>query len=441
MKYKIRIILIFACIAQVVLLTQAIVKGKPWLTGDSPVYINLAHSMINGIGYGRMCQAGFVIEPTRLPGYPGFIGLLFTVFGDNNLWIILAQSALYLASVYFTYKIAVKIFGKETGLVFLLFSSVYPFMAFAAAQISPEIPSLFFITIGLYLLSNPKILNLILSAISLSVAAYIRPNLILLGFFISFFCLVFSREKRKNYLLIPVIILIAFFPWAVRNYYTFGKFTPTALVSGVGVSFYVSSWEVLISPKTMTEYNDKGNFNDEARSSGFAAQIEGITNKVRECCPDDNDIVATSVANCDSLAKVTVIENEMFRLGIENIKAHPIEYLWNSFINVFRMWFTYYGLDNYPIYIKLPLISLGVLALLLGVCGIVFTIISNRLNLRSPLLISLLVTILYFPATMSLLNTQARYTIPARLLLLLFASFAIIRLKEIVFDRSKPQFE
>lgn len=441
MKYKIRIILIFACIAQIILLTQAIVKGKPWLTGDSPVYINLAHSMINGIGYGRMCQAGFVIEPTRLPGYPGFIGLLFAVFGDNNLWIILAQSVLYLAAVYFTYKIAIKIFGKGTAIVFLSFSSIYPFIPYAVAQISPEIPSLFFITAGLYFLSNPKILNLILSAVSLSVAAYIRPNLILLGFFISFFCLIFSKENRKNYLVIPVIVFILFLPWAIRNYYTFGKFTPTAVVSGVGVSFFVSSWEGLISPRTITEFNDKGTFNDEARSSGFASQLEGITNKVRECCPDDNDAVATSVANCDSLAKVTVIENEMFRLGIENIKAHPMEYLWNCFKNMFRMWFTYYGFADYPIYIKFPLILLGVLALLLGICGIIFTITGNQLNLGNPLLISLLVTIFYFPATLSLLNTQARYTIPARLLLLLFASFAIIRFEEIVFRGSKTKFE
>ncbi|MBA2334804.1 MAG: glycosyltransferase family 39 protein, partial [Blastocatellia bacterium] len=382
MKPNVKIIWL-AVLLNLFLSVVFIYLSRPWLTDDSLGHIDLANSILNGSGFGRFCSFGYLVEPSRLPGYPGFIAILFVLFGDSHLSILLVQSLLLAASVFLTYRIAIDIFGISTAYAFLMFSVIYPFLANASALISPEILCLFFTTAGICALKSSKRPALVLSGIMFSAASYVRPNMILLGCLIAFFCIVFLRERRLNYLFIPITIAILFVPWTIRNYYVFGKITPTAVVTGLGVSVFVSSWESRTSTRTIISFG-KGNINEEAQNSGLAGQVDEISNKLRECCPDDDPKVLISVATCDTTKKQSVIDQEMLRHGVDNIKAEPLKYLWNCFINSFRMWFTYFGLDSFPFFIRLPLIFLGVAALALGLLGIAFVLFEHHERLRNP---------------------------------------------------------
>ena len=100
-----------------------------------------------------------------MPGYPIFIAASRFITGYNNIGIVLIQAALFLASVWFVYKVAIRVFGELTGFIFLVFSAVYPFVAYSAGQLSPEMPVVFLVSLAFFLLSDPTNRRVALAAI------------------------------------------------------------------------------------------------------------------------------------------------------------------------------------------------------------------------------------------------------------------------------------
>ncbi|MBO0722000.1 MAG: glycosyltransferase family 39 protein [Blastocatellia bacterium] len=206
-------------------LAVLVVKTVPWTTGDSERYIRLADSLSRGLGFGLGNETSFEPEGMRMPGYPLFIAASRLVAGHNNWGIVLAQVALFLASVWFIYKVAVKAFGALTGLVFLAFSAVYPFVAFSACQISPETPVVFLVSLAFFLLSDPTARRVALAALLIGLSTYFRPNLILLNFALAAALVLMNRRNYRKALLMIIIAIVVAFPWAIRNFRLFGIFT------------------------------------------------------------------------------------------------------------------------------------------------------------------------------------------------------------------------
>src|SRR5262249_62260571 len=98
----------------------------------------LSESLSRGLGFGLGAEASFEPEGWRMPGYPIFIAASRFITGYNNIGIVLIQAALFLASVWFVYKVAIRVFGELTGFIFLVFSGVYPFCAFCGGRQAPS---------------------------------------------------------------------------------------------------------------------------------------------------------------------------------------------------------------------------------------------------------------------------------------------------------------
>ena len=124
--------------------------------GDSLIYADLAHNLFANHIYG-VTEAGSVIRPTliRLPGYPIFLGICFSLFGDQNfiaaVWV---QALLALIECCLLGVLAARLMGKRAGLIALGLAALCPFTSNYVAAALTETLSLFCITLALFSLER-----------------------------------------------------------------------------------------------------------------------------------------------------------------------------------------------------------------------------------------------------------------------------------------------
>ena len=400
-----------------------IMKTAPWTTADSGLYIELSKSLMDGRGFGHGDATSYEPEGLRAPGYPVLVAAGRFITGGNNIGIVLIQSALFLISVWLIYKVAVRTFGPMTGLIFLLFSTIYPFIAYSVGQISPEIPSVFLLSLAFFLLTDPTIWRVALAASLIGISAYIRPNLILLNFAFAAALVLMDRRFYRKALLVAAIAIIVALPWAARNYLAFGKFTPMPVAKGSGASLLLATWQSRVSIPTLVEYGMNGNINAEARFAGMADQIEDLNRRIG--VPENTIFV--SLQNYPGNRKKIKADELFAEAAISNIKKYPLAYLKSTLTNSIRMWFSAYFPENISTVIRYGLLTEGILLLIFGLAG-AFVTVRDADEKQRWVLILFATTFLYFSLTLCWLHTEARYTIPARLLLLLFAAHFMDRL-------------
>jgi 4-amino-4-deoxy-L-arabinose transferase-like glycosyltransferase len=411
----------------VVVMLELVIKTGSWLTSDSPRYIALAASFAGGNGFSLATGAGFEPEGMRMPGYPLLIYVCQLLFSDM-LGVVILQCLLMLISVWLIWRVALKVFGEATGLIFLALSSVYPFVSFSAGQISPEIPTVFILAAIFYLLLHRTWTRFILVGVLMALAVYFRPNLLLFGLFLTPACALADRRLVLKAVLMLVSSGLVLFPWALRNYQTFGVFTPMTVYRGTGLSLFLATWQPKVSVRSLVEYGMGRQETAELETSGMLAQVHALNEEIG-VRPDTLFVTMELFPGNDKKARVDQVYT---RAAISNIKAAPLLYLFGSVKNMGRMWFSAYLPESVPFIIRLGLILEGVLIFILGMTGTVLAMIRTRVDKDSRLIVfAAASTFLYFTLTLCWLHTEARYTIPARLILLMLAAYGLKRLWEL----------
>lgn len=413
-------------------------KTYPGTNGDTRRYLALAESLRNGNGYGLITDNGFESEGMRAPGYPVFILIGKSIGGDSNLAVILLQAVLYLASIWLVYRITVKLFGRKSGIIFLGLSAIYPFIMYSVGQISPEIPTVFLITLAVFLVLETSTWRIVAAVALLGASAYFRPNLIFLSvvFFISLL-IANRRNWQKSLLVVATAVLIAS-PFALRNYAIFGKLTPIPILGATGNSLMLATWSSRISFNSLIRYGmmDKYDITDEIRRSGMLEQIAGINRQIG--VPEDTSFVSMEVYPTN---ETKMKADELLRqAAYRNISENPFGYARVVVSNSVRMWFTSQLPDNYPRLLKAALVAEGVFVALFAVIGLI-TALRNRDEQNNFIVILLCGLLLYFVLTLSWSHTEARYTISVRLFILMFAAKAIYELVKLSAARLSPKAE
>jgi 4-amino-4-deoxy-L-arabinose transferase-like glycosyltransferase len=387
------------------------------MTSDSGRFIALSESLTQRREFGLVEESVYEPEGWRLPGYPLFIALSRMIAGGSNWGIVVAQSALFLASVWMIYKVAGRIFGAWTGFCFLTLSLIYPFVAYNVGQISAEIPVVFFVSLAFYALSEPTTARVAVAAASVALSAYFRPNLSLLNVALAVGLLWLDRRNYRKALIMIAIAVVIAMPWAVRNYRVFGVFSPMPIIKGSGTSLLLATWQSRVSTRSLIEYGMTGNFTEETQRLGMADQIRNLNREIG--VPEDSVMVSPEhyIGN-----RTKLIADAVFtKAALSNIKNFPGAYLKGCLTNAFRMWFSAFFPKRAPALVGFGLLALGVLVLIFGLCGAAISI-RDTTRQKRPALIFFLVIFLYFTSTLCWMHTEARYTIPARLILVLFAA-------------------
>lgn len=416
------VIALFALHAFVI--TAIIVKSSPWLTGDSLRYLALADSLRNGIGFGL--NAGGIYEPEgwRMPGYPALIAICQMTLGLNRAALVTVQGLLVLASVGMVYLLASKCFGKCAALIFLVLSSIYPFIAHSAVQISAEAPALFFVSLAYYSLSSPKTWRFAFAGLAIGLASYFRPNLLFLSIAVAGAIVMASRRAFPKACILVIAAGLTVLPWAIRNHVVFHHFTPTPAIKGSGTSLLLATWQSRVSVDSLVNYGMRGRVTAELRDSGMLDQISALNRRIG--MPEDTVFITPEAYPGN--AKKQEADRLFTETALDNIKKWPLTYLLSSTINMARMWFSAY-LSGFPPLIRAAFLVEGVVVLLAGVLGGWKALRHCNAEHRT-VIYAIVGGLLYFTLTLCWLHTEARYTIPIRLLLLALAGYSVMHVRK-----------
>ncbi len=167
----------------------------------------------------------------RTPGYPLIIGTIYTVFGNNDLYIKLVQVIIFLINAVLLFYIGNLLFSKFVGLLAAFWYVTYYDFIMYSYLLMREIWTIFFILLTLLFFvlysKRHQLGHVVMGSLSFGYLIMIDPRysffaLILLGF--GFFFSDRWAIKVRDVIIIIAGIMIFLVPWMVRQSYTYDRF-------------------------------------------------------------------------------------------------------------------------------------------------------------------------------------------------------------------------
>jgi 4-amino-4-deoxy-L-arabinose transferase-like glycosyltransferase len=219
----------------------------PAVVTDSLVYGDIAK---NWLQHGVFGLSGInEVSPTyiRLPGYPAFLAVIFTVFGmEHYRAALVVQTFVDIGTCFLIADIARRCVSARTARIAFLLAALCPFLATYAAAVLTETWEIFFTVLALDLalvglagLGQARVW--LGCGLAIGGAILLRPDggLLLAAMALGLLILLVARPRQSAELSTPsavikavlVVALAAFvplIPWTVRNLRTFHEFQPLA---------------------------------------------------------------------------------------------------------------------------------------------------------------------------------------------------------------------
>lgn len=200
-------------------------QGK--LLPDSYDYLKLADTIATKGVFAVQNENGTITYDTwRTPGYPVFLVIFHILMKIPLDGIILLQIAMTLLGAFFIYKTALQINPKVAFLSAAIILFDPPITLFSLTILTEPL-FLLLISIFMYMfilyLKSKKTVFLLISALILAAAAYVRPIAYYLGFAVAFFIIYENGYKnfRKyigHVLIFAAIVYSLLGIWQIRNY-------------------------------------------------------------------------------------------------------------------------------------------------------------------------------------------------------------------------------
>ncbi|MDE1156266.1 MAG: glycosyltransferase family 39 protein [Acidobacteriaceae bacterium] len=222
-----------AAIAAGAALRAVFLWTHPRFEGDPVVYADLAHNLITHHIYGLTEN---VIRPTliRLPGYPFFLALCFSLFGQQSFFpAVCVQIVLALTVCWFLARMAMRLAGERAGLCVLWLLCLCPFTAQYDAL--PLTESLAIICTGTALICMERWRATgrwgwtLLLGVACAADVLLRPDRGLLAAICVLVLLLLERGRAwKQAVAVCLIVAAPLSVWTVRNWETLHVFQPLA---------------------------------------------------------------------------------------------------------------------------------------------------------------------------------------------------------------------
>lgn len=215
------------------------IHSYPVVEGDTFIYGDIAKNWMQHGIYGL--SADGIIRPTliRLPGYALFLVLCFKLFGTEHYNAVMYfQTAIDLATCVLIAAFACRIWNRRAGWWALWLAALCPFTANYAAAPMAEVPELFCIALGFYvlvrILEAPRWSWAVALAFAWSYAALLRPDGALLAVALCPALVIYGGRRWGAIRMVQwaalaaVLSILPFVAWTVRNERTFHVFQPLA---------------------------------------------------------------------------------------------------------------------------------------------------------------------------------------------------------------------
>lgn len=177
-------------------------------TSDDLAYTRYAHSLIRG-----EIQEDTLTLSTRLGLiYP--VSILYSIFGVNDFSSVFLVILAAVGNIILVFYFGKLLFNEKVGLISAFLLSFFPLEVVYSTRLFSDLPSAFFMALGVYLFlyaekKKPNPLLYVLSGISIGIGYLIRESALLIGLFFVFYIL-YRRQIKKEYFLVPLGILAVF---------------------------------------------------------------------------------------------------------------------------------------------------------------------------------------------------------------------------------------
>src|SRR5436309_159145 len=206
------------------------------IAGDTFVYGDIAK---NWLTHGIYGLSDGVIRPTliRLPGYPGFLAGMFSLFGHEHYGAVtIVQAFIDTNTCLVIAALALELMNERAAKAAYLLAALCPFSAnYTATPLSETLAifctahSLYYGIRGLKALDGGEsgIWRWLACGLWASASIYTRPDdgLVLVAFGLALLFYLFRTKNKKQPLIAGVVLaaagLLPLVPWAIRNWKVF----------------------------------------------------------------------------------------------------------------------------------------------------------------------------------------------------------------------------
>jgi 4-amino-4-deoxy-L-arabinose transferase-like glycosyltransferase len=228
-------------------------RGTRCLFPDTDIYWLLAKAIRRGGPY-QVDQWGVPHFSLRTPGYPLFLALCQTLFGERTLPARLAQAALGAACVVLVYRLVKSTWpewhppdaaGWTPALIAAALVAVEPYTVLTSAFLLSEALFLPLLLLGLWALASawtgdPNRIHLpsaLGAGLAFGAAVLVKPSFALFPPLIGLAWLLVGRRRAAvlGTCALGLGVALAMAPWWVRNADLYGRFVPTALWAGASL--------------------------------------------------------------------------------------------------------------------------------------------------------------------------------------------------------------
>ena len=372
-----------------------IMSGDP-LMGDAASYDRIARSLMAGGGYGEVPGEPSAFWP---PLYPAFLAGLYSIAGYELLTARLVNSAFGALVPILVYLIAIRLFDRRVALVAAVGSVFYPLFIVLGSWVIPDGPYIVFVCLIVLLMleiqERPRASMYVALGVTLGLAYLLKPvTAFFLPFMIPWFLLslrsVPVRHRWIAGITTALVLAAVLTPWTVRNLVVLGD--PIVGSANGGYTFY-------------------GANNPDA----FGGHYEHFPERIPEMSEGEEQM-------------------HFYRLGVEWIRNDPAAFL-SVQVQKFRRLASPLSISSSPQDLTVPgerIVRFSyTIFLLLAFSGLV--IASRHLRRNGLLLIPLLAVL----ASTAVFYGDARYTMPAVPVLLIWAAVALV----LVWDRFRRSRE
>lgn len=194
---------------------------------DSYDYLKLSEMLVSHGAFAVQDGKGALIYETfRTPGYPAFLAIFHGIMKIPLDGIILLQVVMTLLAAFITYRAALEIDRRTALLSMTIILFDLPITIFSLTVLTE---TLFMLLLAIFMfgftlyLKHRRIGYLIVSALFIVLAAYVRPIGYYLGFAVSVFIIYANRKERftrsmRDVFIFLVIVYSMIGIWQVRNY-------------------------------------------------------------------------------------------------------------------------------------------------------------------------------------------------------------------------------
>jgi 4-amino-4-deoxy-L-arabinose transferase-like glycosyltransferase len=390
-------ILTFSGIFALALLVRVVVVHLFYVVPINDLLWNdaVAWNLVQGNGYTATLTEPRVPGIFRTPGYPAFLAVVYYFFGHSYYSAYVANAVLDSLTAVLIGLICLNYASVTLSLLTAVLYALYPYPALFCPALHQDILLTFSVICSLFLLSkaikhehSPWLWLFV--GIMVGITTVIKANLILF-IAVPAITLLFnlSHLRRKisylSLLLLGVCLVIG--PWIIRNYIVFKSFPPLA-VGGTGTNLMY----------LVTEVNE-----------GEDALLKKITGRPP----------AFNINGFVDGKQLIVSEKQLSISAIQQLQKVWPKYLVVIIKHIPRLWISRYTVWHGNV-MRFAGIVVSLLFLISGLIGMLLL----RKHWRS--LLPFYLTIIVITLTYAMYTVEARYTLPARPIMMFFVGYSLL---------------